>query len=290
MITCKFAGGLGNNLFQFANVYAIHKKYSLPYFIDKNFDRLTFDGLSAKEEKRFTQSSILEIPYLFDNNFIYLDQINYNKANLHNYTHFDLLHDNHRFNPPILIKENIEYHGYFLSYKYFQDVSLRDEWIVNKQITQNLNDKYKSLFEKKTISLHYRLGGDRKFENVQNFHKNLEPNYYKDAINIILEKENSNLEDYNILLFSDEKENAIKLLKELKISCIPIYNNDNVEDFIHMSLCTHNIIGNSTFSWWAAFLNKNTNGIVVAPKTNFVGPCLKHIDFSDLFPPEWFTL
>jgi hypothetical protein len=51
-------------------------------------------------------------------------------------------------------------------------------------------------------------------------------------------------------------------------------------------MCTHNIIGNSTYSWWAAYLNKNDNKIVVAPKEEFI----VGFDMPDLFPPSWLTL
>ena len=74
MITCKFAGGLGNNLFQLANVYALHKRYNVDYYINKKFERLTFDGKPLKNDSRFKQSHKLELERLFENEFPSLDE------------------------------------------------------------------------------------------------------------------------------------------------------------------------------------------------------------------------
>jgi hypothetical protein len=56
-----------------------------------------------------------------------------------------------------------------------------------------------------------------------------------------------------------------------------------------MSQCDHNIIANSTFSWWGAFLNKNTNKIVIRPDKWF-GPANSNIDTKDLFPQDWICI
>jgi hypothetical protein len=65
--------------------------------------------------------------------------------------------------------------------------------------------------------------------------------------------------------------------------------NDEIEDWeqmVMMSCCKHNIIANSTFSWWAAYFNQNSDKIVCYPEKWF-GTKNAHLDTSDLFPDDW---
>lgn len=60
-------------------------------------------------------------------------------------------------------------------------------------------------------------------------------------------------------------------------------------DLYIMSLCKHNIIANSSFSWWAAWLNQNPDKIVVAPKV-WLGPARADVDTTDLIPENWIKI
>lgn len=62
-----------------------------------------------------------------------------------------------------------------------------------------------------------------------------------------------------------------------------------IEDLALMSCCEHNIISNSSFSWWAAWLNQNPNKIVIAPSIWF-GPGNSHLSVVDLIPESWIKL
>jgi hypothetical protein len=67
-----------------------------------------------------------------------------------------------------------------------------------------------------------------------------------------------------------------------------VFVDDSMENcFTLMSLCNYNVIGNSTFSWWASYLNLNEDTITVAPKKEWFGPGYSHFILDDLFPSKW---
>jgi hypothetical protein len=274
MITCVLSGGLGNNLFQLANIYNISKKYNVDYFLPKTVNR--------GDIGRFGQSTILEFDRLFDNKFIYDSDVK--NSVIKRYIHHDH-NPNSNFSyrePPFL--DNHCYIGYFQSEKYFSDFDIKNEFILNSKIISELKNKYENLFLKKTIALHYRLGGDRVTQHMQHYHKNVNSEYYKKAIKEVIGDDSDG--DYNILLFSDKQELAQNLLSNLGYTVTPIYNKDNVEDFIMMTICDNVILSNSTFSWWSAYMN-NKKGKIVAPKSQWFGPGYKHFDLSSTFPDKW---
>jgi 6-phosphogluconate dehydrogenase (decarboxylating) len=97
---------------------------------------------------------------------------------------------------------------------------------------------------------------------------------------------NSEKQVDNILVFSDNMAIAKQILPNTYTF---IENESNIIDLIFMSMCSNNIIGNSTFSWWSAYLNKTPNKVVIAPNTNWFGGQLSSLDRSDLFPESWIT-
>jgi hypothetical protein len=276
MITCIFAGGLGNNIYQLASLYNLHKKYNIDYVIPESLNR----GNAVF----FKQSNELEFKRLFENKFNYSDEIDYKLYN--RYIHPDFNSSQFHYTD-IKFSDNTSYEGYFQSEKYFSDFNIKDEFILNTEIKNDLLERYSNIFNKKTISIHYRLAGDRVENSMQYFHKDVSVDFYKESLSIIIGDDDIN--NYNILLFSDNMDKAIKLLDTTDFNIIPIRNSDNVEDFIMMSICDYNIIGNSTFAWWAAYFNQK-NSKVIAPKTEWFGPGYKHYILDDLFPKNWITL
>jgi hypothetical protein len=90
----------------------------------------------------------------------------------------------------------------------------------------------------------------------------------------------------NVLVFSDDIEwtKTTFVDKNFKI----IEGEPDYMDLYIMSMCTNNIIANSTFSWWAAWLNKNPDKLVIAPK-NWFSDDYEH-DIDELIPKSWITL
>lgn len=273
MITCKFSGGLGNNIYQLANLYNLHVKYGVDYSIPSTVNR--------GDIHLYNQSTELEFKTLFENDFNYSDDL----SSFGVYNHTDT---KGKFEyVPVPFRDNTCYQGYYQSDKYFTDCDIKDVLRLNVEIRDNLALRYEELFKKETIAVHYRLAGDRVKSGMQDYHKDVSPEFYKKAIDIIIG--DNNKEGYNILLFSDNIDSAEVLLKDIGYDITPIRNKDNIEDFIMMSICHHNILGNSTFSWWSAYLNM-MGGKVVAPKTEWFGPGYDNYNLDDLFPKNWITL
>jgi len=176
--------------------------------------------------------------------------------------------------------------------KYFSGVNLLEEFRISKEKVGFLREKYKHLFQKNTISLHYRdYGLHQNSPQIHHFHKNVSSDFYKTAVDIICAKEDKRRQDYNILLFSGNLSSAGNVIKRTGMDFLPIDNGlNNIEDFILMSMCDHNVMGNSTFSWWGSYLNSSPTKIVVAPQTEWFGPGNAHHSQEDAFPDSWIKL
>ena len=128
--------------------------------------------------------------------------------------------------------------------------------------------------------MHVRRGD---FIHKQHFHPLLPLEYYKAGVQETATK-NSNC----ILVFSDDIDWCKQVFggdRRIKYST----NKNPFVDMCAMSMCNNHIIGNSTFSWWGAWLNPNPTKIVVAPKGWF-GLGYAHWTIKDLFPDSWIKL
>jgi hypothetical protein len=98
------------------------------------------------------------------------------------------------------------------------------------------------------------------------------------------------MENFNevttFIVFSDDEKWIKENIKGKNI--IYIQRNHDYIDLYLMSQCNHNIIANSTFSWWGAWLNNNQNKKVVAP-TKWFG-VNKKLDTKDLIPETWIKI
>ena len=125
-------------------------------------------------------------------------------------------------------------------------------------------------------------GTCKKKKVYQNMFAHCDMDYYKNAVELITKGDTS----FKVFLFSDD----IEWVKEnLSLPCEMIYvdcnsGRDSYRDMQLMSLCKHNIIANSSFSWWGAYLNTNPEKVVVAPKKWFAD---ESINESDVIPTSW---
>lgn len=144
----------------------------------------------------------------------------------------------------IQYKPNLNLNGFFTSYRYFDHYQYHiQNLLIPKKIQKTLYGY---------TSIHVRRG-DFLLNNEYNV---LNMQYYLNAIDIIKSKK--------YIVFSDD----ITWCKDnFKIDNIEFSENkSDIDDFALMCSCEHNIIANSSYSWWAAYLNKNIQKIVIAPK------------------------
>lgn len=173
----------------------------------------------------------------------------------------------------ILFSENTVYHGYFQSEKYFlHNRDLIIDSFKPQDIIDEIISKFSFLVEPDTTSIHVRRGDYLKLSDIYNV---LNVDYFTKAVDIINSKK--------IVVFSDDVDWCKSNLKFENI--VFMENNPEYIDLLAMSLCENNIISNSTFSWWGAWLNVNPNKKVVTPNKWF-NSNLKH----SINPDSWIKI
>ena len=263
MIIVKIIGGLGNQMFQYAYAKALENK-GLEVKIDISafetyklhggyqLDKYTIDlDVTTKDEndKFYSNSNVLKILKKF--------RIDFSKKIIEKNLLFD--------NDLLSVKYDSYIEGYFQCEDYFS--SMRDELIKDFTIKNELS-QYSKKIENQILnkdvsaSLHIRRGDYISDEKSNNIHGACSLDYYNKAIELM----NSKFASISFYIFSDDINWA---KKNLDINNAIYIDSEEKriphEDIYLMSLCSHNIIANSSFSWWGAWLNQNDNKFVIAP-------------------------
>jgi hypothetical protein len=171
--------------------------------------------------------------------------------------------------------------GFWQSEKYFSTIRpiLINDLKLTSQLSLNAQFWQSKICDSNAVSVHIRRGDYILNSAAHNFHGVCDIDYYKTCIEQIKTK----LINCHFFFFSDDIEWAKLTFSYLdKSDFVTLCSNK--EDLYLMSICRHNIIANSTFSWWGAWLNENENKIVYAPKRWFND---EQIDTSDLIPSSW---
>lgn len=269
-------GRLGNQMFQFAATVGIARKANQGFAFPKENTEVP----SIEDFKDGVRREVyFDLPKYFPNverTLAPLEQIQTYHIAQEPYFHFcpDLF----------TVPDQTNLMGYFQSEKYFEHCSdlILGYFQFNNQIAkqaQNILPKISGNPE--LVSVHIRVGD---YKGLQQFHPVMDADYYFDAMMQFTDQNHET--DKYFLIFSDDMEYAKHLFGENE-GIIYMEGNDPAVDMCAMSMCDHNIIANSSFSWWAAWLNTNTNKKVVAPRKWF-GPAYKGVhDTKDLYPQSW---
>ena len=191
--------------------------------------------------------------------------------------------------------ENIILDGYFQSFRYFIEYYEKIRKILKiNEMQQIIKNKYSSYNLENKTSLHFRYGD---YKSLSNIYPLISLPYYENCINNIISNmtEEELQEPLEIMYFYDEIYPEDKkrvsiiinvLMKKFKFikfcKCCEII--PDWEQLLLMSCCKNNIITNSTFSWWGAFLNNSPTKKVFYPSIWF---STNLINENDLFPVNW---
>lgn len=184
---------------------------------------------------------------------------------------------------PIPYKPRIKLHGYFQSELYFKHnwAKIRPYLEASDSIKTYLNEKYPYIINHPhTVGLHIR---DYNNENawLSNVFWALDEDY-------VLRAMDQFEEGALFVVFSDNMDRAKQILAHTYRPLIYIEDEKDYHDLYLMSFMKHQIISNSTFSWWAAYLNDNPDKKVVAPKKWFKPTY--HVKSDYIIPDSWIQL
>jgi len=279
MIISRITSGLGNQMFQ----YAIGRSLSLQHQTSLKLDIMNFD---KKQYRKFGLTNFnLNIEYAssneinsFKGHLIDFFKPYHKKKNIkERYTHYDPTIKN-------LIKDDLYLGGYWQSDKYFKDfeVEIRKDLAFKSSIITNVSDQQKLIQNSNSVSLHIRRGDYHSHPIIAKSHGVLSLEYYYNAIKHLKETDHSLI----FFIFSDDM-HWVKNNLKLKENVHFVEGNTEIEDLFLMSICKNNIIANSTFSWWGAWLNSNKEKIVIMPEFWFKD---KPYNKSDIAPSQWLRM
>ncbi|WP_137170451.1 alpha-1,2-fucosyltransferase [Marinomonas sp. FW-1] len=279
MIVLKISGGLGNQMFQYATARALASEYDCKLYIDLSFyDKQDLRSFSLDQfncEYELASDDIINL--LKGREGLYQKirrRLGFPISRPKTYVTDSLMvntatHTKDTFQPISLNRDvGIYLDGYWQNEKYFNTYRSR---IVNEfQLKSNFTDaelKYiDDMKRTESVSLHVRRGDyvdNNMFKNSSLSITGLD--YYYRSIEFFKKK----LIDPVYYIFSDDLEWCKKEFSFLDNKVFIDTASRDTHELLLISQCKHNIIANSTFSWWGAWLNQNELKTIIAPKIWF---------------------
>lgn len=280
----KLKGGLGNQLFQYAFARSLELTLNAPTLIDA-----TTQYKDDPYQRHYTldvfNTEVTQIPPKKIKRLLKKDPfiIHIIKQFL-NVQKEQFTTINEETNPikslddPQINNSNIIFDGYWQSESFFNTIrpTLLRDLTIKEPLSQENQSTLNKIKSQTSVSIHFR-----DYNVAENFHGNCSPKYYQNAIHHL---KNTLSTPFQLIAFSDNHQRATDILKTLDTPYQLITNNDLQPemDLELMKNCTHNIIANSSLSWWGAWLNPNTNKVVIAPK-----PWFKAENNDKIIPDNW---
>ncbi len=258
-VVVKLYGGLGNNMFQYATAFSYAKRHN-------------------KILKVLRTTSRIFNSFLIPKNVILEEKPKYQKAFFERGSKASF--------EQVMGDDSFQYlDGYFQNEAFFKEYreDILNEFKLKKELNSVNKNLAKKMNETNSVAVHIRRG-----DYLRNFKNDVLSNhYYLLAMDYIASK----VDNPFFYIFSDDTKWVKNNLK-VKYNHMVVENNrggDAVFDMYLMSLCKHNIIANSTFSWWGAWLNQNKDKIVIAPRVWLSGK-KAYENTKNVVPKDWIRI
>ena len=292
MIITQLSGGLGNQMFQFAAGKALALKTGQQHKLDLSFYSIYETNRTYELSRVFTEP--FELAESSD-----LAKILGWKKKIYFHPFLRKIYRKFSISKDWVVEPDFAYwdkffeqssncliEGNWQSVKYFSEYEEEIKAALHFKMEDFENFKLIDKIENSnSVSVHIRRGDYVSNAKTLNYHGICKDEYYLKAIESLSTK----VKNIRLFVFSDDIEAAKHILQSYHEICEFVDENTGDKshfDMMLMTRCKHNIIANSTFSWWGAWLNLNSDKIIIAPKNWFA----TDISDKDLFPDSWIRI
>lgn len=271
-----YGGRLANQMFQIAGIIGLARRcdhtFAFPYWM--NYEHK--DQFGSKED--------IDVQSWFKNKLpVLTEREGFWDVNLEFNTIPETFYIGNAANEKINITQ--QWSGHLQSYKWFdhcKDLVRHYFQFDTDKLKEHLAHVPGWYAQKNVCGIHVRIGD---YANADSMQPVLTTDYYHKA----MEKTPF---PTTFIVFSDQPDKAREIIEPTGMTCIYVKGNHYLVDLYLMTQCENFIIGNSTFSWWGAWLINNLDKKIVAPSTWWTEKTVAQWGYSTkhLFPPEWIVI
>jgi len=291
MVNVILSGGLGNQMFQYAAAKALTERLQTGLTLDIQ----TFGRRTEATARQF-ELDIFNIDYTIKSTLkgkLLIKTYPFIQKHREAFQSYGLFTDTYAilYQPAFeTLKGNITMYGYFQNKCYFHNIAsdIQKDFTFRKPLTGKNEELSEKIKTGNSIAIHIRRGDYLTNKSAVSNFVTCDINYYRKAIEYI----SSQINNPQFYIFSDDADwvkNNINFVNH-PVSFINWNSgNESYIDMQMMSICKHNIIANSSFSWWGAWLNRNPDKIVIAPCKWFQEE-KKNKLLDNFYPKKWIKI
>ena len=277
MIIVRIMGGLGNQLFQYASSYSLAKRLNQELMLDTTFfPKQNLRGLKLDKFNIEYTDTISDLPFLtkiYKNRYLnkVLRECKLSILPCEENTKYmletcsDIIPEFYAIN-----EDNIYIDGYYQSEEYFKEYkeSIIRQFTPKYTLEAEYNDELNKILNCESVAVHVRRGDFLAAQNDHNpNHYLLGEQYYHNALKYV----NEQLNNPTFFWFSDDIDWVKKNFGEnANYRFVSLHTkHPDIDEMMLMKNCKHIIAANSTFSWWASWLNEKEDALHICPKKRY---------------------